>query len=285
MLSFLQEGLERRLSPSTLKVYVAAIAAHHDAVDGKSLGKHDLIVRFLRGARRLNPPRPLSIPSWDLSLVLSALQRPPFEPLQSAELKILSCKTVLLVALASIKRVGDLHAFSVDESCLEFGPDNSHVILRPRPGYVPKVPTTPFRDQVVNLQALPSEEADPALAFLCPVRALRLYVDRTQSLRTSDQLFVCYGGQQKGKAVSKQRMAHWIVDAIALAYEAQGVPCPPGLKAHSTRSVASSWALAHGASLTDICRAAGWATPNTFARFYSLRVEPVSSCVLASTSR
>ncbi len=36
------------------------------------------------------------------------------------------------------------------------------------------------------------------------------------------------------------------------------------------------------ASLADICRAAGWATPNTFARFYSLRVEPVSSCVLTS---
>ncbi len=32
VLSFLQERLERRLSPSTLKVYVAAIAAHHDAV-------------------------------------------------------------------------------------------------------------------------------------------------------------------------------------------------------------------------------------------------------------
>ncbi len=53
VLSFLQERLERRLSPSTLKVYVAAIAAHHDAVDGRSLGKHDLIVRFLKGARRL----------------------------------------------------------------------------------------------------------------------------------------------------------------------------------------------------------------------------------------
>ncbi len=89
-------------------------------------------------------------------------------------------------------------------------------------------------------------------------------------------------GRQKGKAVSKQRMAHWIVDAITLAYQAQGVPCPFRLRAHSTRSVASSWALARGASLTDICRAAGWATPNTFARFYSLRVEPVSSCVLTS---
>ncbi|CAM4708925.1 unnamed protein product [Leuciscus chuanchicus] len=103
------------------------------------------------------------------------------------------------------------------------------------------------RDQVVNLQALPSEEENPALAFLCPVRSLHLYVDRTQSIRTSDQLFVCYGGQQKGKAVSKQRMAHWIVDAIALAYEAQGVPCLPGLTAHSNRSAASSWECWHSA--------------------------------------
>ncbi len=282
VLSFLQQGLERRLSPSTLKVYVAAIAANHDPVEGKSVGKHDWVVRFLRGARRLNPPRPPSIPSWDLSLVLRALQHGPFEPLQTVEPKFLSMKTLLLLALASIKRVGDLHAFSVDDSCLQFGPADSQIILRPRPGYVPKVPTTPFRDQVVSLQALPPEEADPALALLCPVRALRHYVDRTQSFRTSDQLFVCHGGRQKGKAVSKQRMAHWIVDAITLAYQAQGVPCPFRLRAHSTRSVASSWALARGASLTDICRAAGWATPNTFARFYSLRVEPVSSCVLTS---
>ncbi len=282
VLSFLQERLERRLSPSTLKVYVAAIAAHHDAVDGRSLGKHDLIVRFLRGARRLNPSRPPLMPSWDLSIVLAGLQRGPCEPLDSVELRYLSAKTALLTALTSIKRVGDLQAFSVSEECLVFGPDYSHVVLRPRPGYVPKVLTTPFRDQVVNLQALPSEEADPALALLCPVRALRIYVERTRSFRSSEQLFVCYGGQQKGKAVSKQRLAHWIVDAIALAYQSQGEPCPMGVRAHSTRSVASSYALAHGASLADICRAAGWATPNTFARFYNLRVEPVSSRVLGN---
>ncbi len=172
VLSFLQQGLEHRLSPSTLKVYVAAISAHHDPIEGRSVGKHDLVIRFLRGARRLNPPRPPSLPSWDLALVLRALQIAPFEPLLSVELKFLSMKTLLLTALASIKRVGDLQAFSVDESCLEFGPADSSATLRPRPGYVPKVPTTPFRDQVVNLQALPLEEADPALALLCPVRAL-----------------------------------------------------------------------------------------------------------------
>ncbi len=184
----------------------------------------------------------------------------------------MSLKTALLTTLTSIKRVGDLQAFSVSEECLVFGPVYSHVVLRPRPGYVPKVPTTPFRDQVVNLQALPSEEADPALALLCPVRALRIYVTRTRSVKSSEQLFVCHGGQQKGKAVSKQRLAHWIVEAVALAYQSEGEPCPLGVRAHSTRSVASSHALAHGASLADICRAAGWATPNTFASFYNLSV-------------
>ncbi len=199
VLSFLQERLEHRLSPSTMKVYVAAIAAHHDAVDGRSLGKHDLIVRFLRGARRLNPPRPPLMPSWDLSIILAGLQRGPFEPLDSVELEYLLAKTALLTALTSIKRVGDLQAFSVSEECLVFGPVYSHVVLRPRPGYVPKVHTTPFRDQVVNLQALPSEEAAPALALLCPVRALHIYMDRTRSFRSSEHLLSVTEVSRKGR--------------------------------------------------------------------------------------
>lgn len=86
---------------------------------------------------------------------------------------------------------------------------------------MPKVPTTPFSHQVVTLQAIPPEERDPAPCLFCPVRALHIYLDRTQIFGRSEQLFVCYGGQQKGKAVSKQTMAHWIVDAILLAYQAQ----------------------------------------------------------------
>ncbi|CAM4452425.1 unnamed protein product [Leuciscus chuanchicus] len=102
---------------------------------------------------------------------------------------------------------GPLWQDAVQRSWLHWPPSRG-------PGYVPKVPTTPFRDQVVNLQALPSEEADPALALLCPVRALRAYVDRMQCFRTSDQLFVCYGGKLKGKALSKQRLSHWIVEPL-----------------------------------------------------------------------
>ncbi len=83
VLSFLQQGLERRLSPSTLKVHAAAISACHDHINGKSIGKHDLVVRFLRGARRLNPPRPPSIPFCAQGSYHS-LQGPGSEPASAA---------------------------------------------------------------------------------------------------------------------------------------------------------------------------------------------------------
>ncbi|KAL0192450.1 hypothetical protein M9458_010746, partial [Cirrhinus mrigala] len=133
-----------------------------------------------------------------------------------------------------------LHAFSVIESCLEFGPADSHVTLRPWPGYVPKDLTTLFQVQMVNLQVLPPKEADLAFALLCPVCALHIYMECTRSFRRFEQLFVCCGGQQKGNAVSKQRLAHWVVDPITLAYQCQVEPCPLGVRAHSTQSVASS---------------------------------------------
>ncbi len=98
-----------------------------------------------------------------------------------------------MLLVASIKRIQDLPTFLVNESCLELG------LAEP-------FPTAPFRSQVVKLQALPPEEAEPALALLYPICALRLYVDRTQSFRTSEQLFVCYRGRHKGNAISKQRM-------------------------------------------------------------------------------
>lgn len=77
------------------------------------------------------------------------------------------------------------------------------------------------------------------LNFLCPVRALRIYVDHTEVWHKSDQLLICFGGQGKGSSISKQRLSHWIVDAITFAYEAGRLGSPLDVRAHSTRSVAS----------------------------------------------
>ncbi|KAI2647445.1 Transposon Ty3-G Gag-Pol polyprotein [Labeo rohita] len=157
--------LDKGRSPSTLKVYVAAIAAFHALIAGQSIGRNNLVVRFLKGSRRINPSRPHTIPTWDLSTVLRALKSAPFEPMSDADLKPLTLKTALLLALVSVKRVGDLQALSIGPSCLEFGPGDSKVILKPRHGYVPKVPSTPFRAQVVTLSALPSSEGDQESAL------------------------------------------------------------------------------------------------------------------------
>ncbi len=218
VLSFLQYRLDSGSLPSTLKVYVAAIAAFRSPQGGQSIGRNAMVVSFLKGARRLHPPRPPSVPPWDLEVVLRALSQPPFEPLTSVGLKELSLKTTLLLALASAKRIGDLHAFSVDSDCIRFGPGDCSVTLRPRMGYVPKSLSTSFKTQTVSLSALSSEstasrEADTQTS-VCPVRALRIYIGLSASFRQSDQLFVCYGGCAKGRAISKQRLSHWIVDVI-----------------------------------------------------------------------
>ncbi|XDV26734.1 hypothetical protein PO909_030369 [Leuciscus waleckii] len=285
VLSFLQELLDGGRAPSTLKVYVAAIAAFSETTLGQSIGRNDLVIRFLRGAKRLNPPRPPSVPVWDLSTVLEAMKGAPFEPLQSIDLKHLSFKTVFLLALASVKRIGDLHALSVSASCMEFGPNDSKVILKPKHGYVPKSLNTPFRAQVISLSALPPfRKADQeANNLLCPVRALDAYVHRAALWRKSDQLFVCFGSPNKGGPVSKQRMSKWVVEAFSLAYEAAGQPSPLAVRSHSTRSMAASKALISGLSLQDVCDAAGWSSPHTFVRFYSLDLDSTpGSQVLSS---
>ncbi len=133
VLSFLQELLDKGRSQSTLRVFVAAIAAFHAPIAGQSVSRDNSVVRFLKGAKRLNPPRPPTVPTWDLPTVLRALKGPPFEPLQSTNLRSLSLKTALLLPLASVKRVGDLQALSISPACLEFGPNDSKVVLKPLP--------------------------------------------------------------------------------------------------------------------------------------------------------
>ncbi len=213
VLSFLQELLDKGHSHSTLKVFVAAIAAFHAPIAGQSVGRDNSVVRFLKGARRLN-----TVPTWDLPTVLRAFKGPPFEPLQSTDLRSLSLKTALLLALASVKRVGDLQALSTSPACLEFGPNDSKVVLKPRHGYVPKVLSTPFRAQVITLSALPPSEEDRELSLLCPIRALRIYFERSAPFRHTEQLFVSFGNRTKGHTVMKQRLSKWIVDAVILFF-------------------------------------------------------------------
>ena len=84
-------------------------------------------------------------------------------------------------------------------------------------------------------------------------------------------MFVSWTAARKGKPVS--HMSHWIVDAICLSYGAE----PPGrVRAPSTRSLETSWALFRGVAAQDICEGASWATLNAFLRIYRLDVAQAS---------
>ncbi|XP_073690968.1 uncharacterized protein [Garra rufa] len=285
ILSFLQDLIDGGRSFSTIKVYLAAIAACHVGFDGTTVGQHPLIRRFMKGARRSLPVTKKVIPEWDLSMVLGVLSQYPFEPLGDISLKLLSLKTALLLALASAKRVSDLHALSVHSSCTKFSINGDKVFLRPNPAFMPKC-FPAFACEVIQLSAFHpppfSSSEDKRLNALCPVRSLRVYIDRTSAFRRSDQLFISWAPPNTGNPISKQRLSHWLVEAISLAYESKGVRPPEGLRAHSTRGVAASWALFNGVSLQDICAAASWASPHTFVRYYRLDVTqtPVAHSVL-----
>ncbi|XP_053539791.1 uncharacterized protein LOC128634035, partial [Ictalurus punctatus] len=272
VLEFLQEHFSGDLAPSTIRVYVAAISTSHSPVDGASVGQHPLTSTFMRGVRQLRPICRARIPSWDLSVILEGLSGAPFEPLESASGKLLTLKVALLLSLTSLKRVGDLQALSVAPSCLDFAPGLAMAFLYLRPDYIPKVPTSAAHPVVLQAFCPPPflTPEQERMHLLRPVMALCTYVHRSCQWCKSEQLLFFFGGNSKGDAVSKQSISNWIVEAISMAYEARGLATPLGIRAHSTRAVASSKALLKGVSLQDVCAAAGWSTPHTFIRYYSL---------------
>ena len=283
VLSFLQSLLEAGRTPATLKVYTAALSLYHEPVDGFTVGAHKSTALFLRGAKRLCPKRSHPVARWDIHVVLDSLCRPPYEPMGSANLKWITMKTAFLMAITSAKRVGELHALSVSPDCMNWSPDGTAVQLRPNVSFLPKVlPQSYVNAPVTFAEFRPTPGESAAKAELCPVRAIKIYIAATQGIRQCQQLFICYGSDKRGQPVSKQRLSHWITDVIQEAYTRTGRQLPSGVRAHSTRAVATSWAALRGVPLEDICAAANWTSPGTFTRFYRVNIvdtPPLSAAI------
>ncbi len=205
LLEFLQDRFTAGLTPSTLKVYVAAISAYHIPLGGMSLRKDPLVSCFLRGTLRLRPAARTRVPTWDLAIVLQGLSMASFEPLEEVPAKFLTLKALFLLSISSLKRIEDLQALSVAPSCLEFAPGMVKAFLHSRPGYVPKDPANVAR--LIILQAFcppPFQNADQERHnLLCPVWALDAFVHSAALWHKNEQLFVCFGPPNKGSPASK----------------------------------------------------------------------------------
>ena len=169
----------------------------------------DLIRSFSSGGGR----RTVTPPTWDLNKVLNRLMSPPFEPLQEATLRNLTKKTLFLVALASVKRIGELQAISSRVAKTSIDRSLSYL-----PEFVAKTETESnpiprnFIIKALSDYAAGLEEG----SLLCPVRAIDCYLGRTGNIPNRPRnLFLSPRNPQR--PISKNAISFFLRETIAEA--------------------------------------------------------------------
>ena len=272
IVKFLQDLFEKGRSWSTIRGYVAAISACHPEFQDNSLGTIKSVKDFMDGVFKLRPPIKTVVPRWELGIVLQTFAETPFEPPEKASLQAWTWKTTFLLAITSATRVSELQALDSRPELTVL--HRRKAVLRLNPFFLPKTPSQEYLNRKVELEAFcyhPKNDLERALRVLCPVRALRIYLEKTQSIRKDHQLLVSYQSGKQGFEVTKSTIAGWIKQTILFCYRQQGRSIPvSSVRAHSTRAIASSLADIHGVSPSDLCAAATWSSSCVFAKHYRL---------------
>ena len=229
---------DRKLQPGTIDGYRSVIA---DKLCNSpiNVSKDENLTHLLDSFHRVRPQSRRDIPSWNLSLVLHQLTKAPFEPLKEASLKHLTFKSVFLLALGSGKHRSEIHAWL--HKNIRHQTDWSKVSLYPSPSFLsknqlPKEGPDSVAPVVIPALAPTLDKSLKVDGSLCPVRALRYYLDRTSDLRQNKELvFVSF---KKGFDMDISRCIK--------------------LKAHDVRAFAASKAFQLGVSLEQILCAYHW---------------------------
>ena len=181
---------DKGLSVSAVKGYSSALNSVL-ALKGRDLASSREITMILRSFSRLDDPVELRPPAWDVALVLQSLTGAPYEPLRLCDERFLAQKTLFLLALASAKRIGELHALSY---CVSHSMGWAEVSFSFVPGFVAKTQDPSSlapRFEGFTVPALPNARNNRNGRLLCPVRVVRCYLDRTAAHRPlCEQLFV-----------------------------------------------------------------------------------------------
>ena len=116
---------------------------------------------------------------------MSHICKAPFEPLDKASLFYLSVKTFFLVTLATARRVSEVHAFSIDSDHLRFSNLDGSLILRTQVGFLAKNQLPSRAPDSITIPKLSNfcRKSDNFNRMLCPVRAVKIYLNKTKSLR------------------------------------------------------------------------------------------------------
>ena len=257
----------KSLKPATITGYRTAISdalGSQGELISKSLELNRLIASFTRD--RPKPNR--SIPTWDLSLVLLGLTKPPFEPLSEAPLKWLTYKTVFLLALASGKRRSEIHAWT--HSSVSSRRNWSEVTVSPSPAFLAKNQLTSDGPDSIKPVVIPALTTvlDSSLVedeSLCPIRALKVYLDKTKSMRKGKALLFVSLREGYSKDITRITISQWIKQTIHTWYQSSDVTDQQvtQVRAHDVRTMAASLAFKGCVSLEQVLSSCYWRSHNT----------------------
>ena len=172
-----------------------------------------------------------------------------------------------MLALSSAKRIGELHALSHRVSHSRGWAEVSFSFV---PGFVVKTQDPSSlapRFEGFSVPALPNARNNRNGRLLCPVRAVRCYLDRTAAHRPlCEWLFVTAG---RGKEEISKTTVSWLRKTISCAYELSGteqtVPAP---RARETRDIALSLLFKKNFAVDQVLKAGTWRRHTTFTRHY-----------------
>lgn len=245
---------------STVKNYRSAISSIHEGFpDGSTIGSNNAINHLLRGMFNERPPQKRLSPSWSINDVLNSLSTSPFEPIHNTSLELLTHKTLFLLAAASARRRSELHALTTKRGFIRFS--HNGVYLIPDPTFLTKNETASFSPGEIYLPNISSASSIREDRKICPVRALRWYIEKTKNIRSSERLFLI--PRSPYNPASKDTLSRWIVNLIT-----PHIDNDDPVHAHQLRAHATSKAWFNGVSLSDILKAAAWKTPSTFVSCY-----------------
>ena len=215
---------DKGLSVSAVKGYCSALNSVL-ALKGRDLAASREITILLRSFARSVNPVELRPPAWDVSLVLQSLTGAPYEPLRTCEERFLAQKTLFLLALASAERIGELHALSYRVSHTRDWGEVSFAFVT---GFVAKTQDPSSlapRFEGFTVPALTNARKNRNGRLLCPVRAVKVYLDRTAPHRPRcERLFVTAGRSKK--EISKTTVSFWLRKTISRSYELSGTALP-----------------------------------------------------------
>ena len=262
----------KNLKPATITGYRTAIA---DALgsQGEFISKSLELNRLIASFTRDRPKPNRSIPTWDLSLVLLGLTKPPFEPLSEAPLKWLTYKTVFLLALASGKRRSEIHAWT--HSSVSSRRNWSEVTVSPSPAFLAKNQLASDGPDSIKPVVIPALTTmlDSSLVedkSLCPVRALKVYLQKTKSMRKGKALLFVSLREGYSKDITRITISQWIKHTIQTCYQSSDTADQQvtQVRAHDVRAMAASLAFKGGISLEQVLSSCYWKSHNTFTNFY-----------------